>query len=225
MALHLNLLHEQIAEQRQRQRDPLKIGIMVIVALGALMLLFYVMKAYQTLAIKNRLSAVQQDWSKVEPKVTAAQKRSKELEGIISTTKVLDTMMENRFYWGPLLEKLSRCVAPNAQLTSIEGAVSEDNKSVTVSLQGIAAGREPRAAAEELRQLLIEQLSEHYSDVKVEFKSLEDLDTLVRIAGANMPVARYGLDITFKPGGGEAEKAAATAAAATGATVTRTPKK
>ena len=37
MALHLNLLHEEITEQRQRQRDPLKIGIMVLGALGALL--------------------------------------------------------------------------------------------------------------------------------------------------------------------------------------------
>ena len=36
MALHLNLLHEEISEQRQRQRDPLKIGMMVLGGLGAL---------------------------------------------------------------------------------------------------------------------------------------------------------------------------------------------
>ncbi len=41
MALHLNLLHEEILEQRQRQRDPLKIGMMVLGALGALMLAYY----------------------------------------------------------------------------------------------------------------------------------------------------------------------------------------
>jgi hypothetical protein len=204
MALHLNLLHEQISEQRQRQRDPLKLGMMLIGAIASVMLLFYMMKAYQTLAIKSQLSAVQRDWSKVEPTVTAAQKRSKELSGIISTTKVLDTMMEGRFYWGPLLQKLSRCVAPNAQLTTIDGAVSDDNKLVSVSLQGIAAGREPRAASEELRQLLTEQLSEIYSEVKVEFRTLEDLDTLVNVAGTNMAIARYALSVNFKP---EAPKA------------------
>lgn len=199
MALHLNLLHEQIAEQRQRQRDPLKIGLMVLGALGAIMLLFYMMKAYQTLAIKSQLSAVQQEWSKVEPKVTAAQKRSQELTAIINTTKVLDTMMEGRFYWGPFLQKLSRCVAPNAQLMSVEGSVSDDNKLVTLLIQGIAAGREPRSAAEELRQLLTEQLGDSYSEVKVEFKTLEDLDTLVNVAGTNMAIARYALNVNFKP--------------------------
>jgi hypothetical protein len=195
MALHLNLLHEEISEQRQRQRDPLKIGMMVLGALGALMLAYYMWKAYQTLEIRNRLSQVQHEWSKVEPKVTAAQKRSAELNSIISTTKVLDGIIDNRFFWAPFLEKLSRCVALNAQLTSIDGTVQEDK--VSVSIEGLAAGREPRAAAEELRQLLLEQLGQSYGEVKVEFKSLEDLDTIVNIGGSNLNMARFGLNVVF----------------------------
>jgi hypothetical protein len=216
MALHLNLLHEQIAEQRQRQRDPLKIGMMALGAIGALMLVFYMFKAYQTLETKNRLSRVQHEWSKVEPQVTAAQNRSKELTTTLNTMKVLDTIIEGRFFWAPFLQKLSRSVAPNAQLTNIDGAISDDNKLVSATVQGLAAGREPRGAAEELRQLLTEQLNQSYSDVKVEFKALEDLETLVQVAGANMTVARFALSISFNP--------AAAAAAATSAPG-RPPKK
>ena len=65
-------------------------------------------------------------------------------------------------------------------------------------IEGLAAGREPRAAAEELRQLLLEQLGQSYHDVKVEFKTLEDLDTLVNIGGANMAMARFGLSVDFQ---------------------------
>jgi hypothetical protein len=199
MALHLNLLHEEIREQRQRQRDPLKIGMMVLGALGALMFLYYIWNAYQVLGIRKQLSGEQHDWSKIEPKVTAAQKRSAELNDIINTTKVLDGMIDGRFFWAPFLEKLSRCVALNAQITSIDGTVLDDNKGVSVMIEGLAAGREPRAAAEELRQLLLEQLGQSYRDVKVEFKTLEDLDTLVKIGGANMAMARFGLSATFNP--------------------------
>jgi hypothetical protein len=181
MALHLNLLHEEIAEQRQRQRDPLKLGMMALAGLGVLMMAFYMWKAYQTLEIKSRLGAVEADWAK----------RAEELREIISTTTVLDSMIEERFYWAPFLQKLSRCIAPNAQLTSIDGSISDETKQVTVTIEGIAAGREPRAAAEELRQLLAEQLDESYSDVKVEFKTLEDLDTIVSVAGVNMPMALH----------------------------------
>ena len=103
MALHLNLLHEEFQEQRQRQRDPLKIGMIVLGGLGAVMFIYYMWNAYQTLGIRRQLNVVQESWSKVEPKVTAAQNRSKELNGIISTTKVLDGIIESRFYWAPFL--------------------------------------------------------------------------------------------------------------------------
>ncbi len=196
MALHLNLLHEEISEQRQRQRDPLKIGMMVLGGIGALLFLYYMWSAYRTLEIKSRLSAVQADWAKVEPQVTAAQKKSEELNGIINTTRVLDDMIANRFYWAPFFERVARCVAPNTQLTSLEGTVGTD-KIVHVAIEGVAAGREPRAAAEDLRQLVLEQLGKDYGEVKVEFKTLEDLDTIVNVAGANMPMARFVLSVNF----------------------------
>lgn len=213
MALQLNLLHEEIAEHRQRQRDPLKIGMLVLIFLTALMVAFYMWKGYQTLEIKRRLAAAQRDWAQVEPKVTAAQNRSTELNGIINTTKVLDTMVEQRFYWAPFLEKLSRSVAPNAQLTSIDGFFADETKAVTANVDGVAAGREPRAAAEELRQLLTEQLTEVYGNVAVEFKTLEDLDTVVNVAGANMPMARFTLGIKFASIKGPAKDAASPAPA------------
>src|ERR1700751_2030553 len=126
MALQLNLLHEEISEQRQRQRDPLKIGIRLLVAVSLLMVAYYLWNAYKLLEIRNRLSQVQHEWGKVEPHVTAAQKRTAELNSIIGTTKVLDGMIDDRFYWAPFLEKLSRCVALNAQLTGIDGTAQED---------------------------------------------------------------------------------------------------
>jgi Tfp pilus assembly protein PilN len=200
MALQLNLLHEEIQEQRQRQRDPLKIGVMVLIVLGGLLFVYYMFNAYRTLEIKTKLSAVEREWSKVEPQVTAAQKRSAELTDIIKTTRVLDDYIDKRFFWAPFLQKVARCVAPNTQLTSIEGSVLDENKGISVSIEGIAAGREPRAAAEDLRQLLVEQLAQDYRDVKIEFKSLEDLDTIVNVGGTNMAMAHYILTVTFKTG-------------------------
>jgi hypothetical protein len=199
MALHLNLLHEQILEQRQRQRDPLKIGMLLLIGCGAVMFLYYSWNAYRTLEIKSRLGAIERNWAKVEPKVTTAQKRVSELEGIVKTTRTLDDYIDSRFFWAPFLQKIARCVAPNAQLISLEGSVADEKKGVTVTLEGIAAGREPRAAAEDLRQLLLEQLGQSYSEVKIEFKSLEDLDTTATISGTHMPTARYTLAISFNP--------------------------
>jgi len=201
MALTLNLLHEEILEQRQRQRDPLKIGLLVLSSLGAFLFLYYAWNAYQTLEIKAKLSRVESEWKKLEPKVTEAQKRSAELTSIINTTKVLDDYIDGRYYWGPFLEKLSRCVPPNAQLTTLEGSLGDEEKGggVTVTLDGVAAAREPRSAAEDLRQMLVEQLSKAYHDVKAEFKALEDVETVANIGGTTVPMSRYILSVTFNP--------------------------
>src|SRR4051812_42306122 len=146
MALHLNLLHEEITEHRQRQRDPLKLGSMALGAIGVVMLLYYLLNVYRTLEIKGKLDAVERQWAKVEPAVTTAQKRADELNNTIKTMRALDDYVDARFYWGPFLQTVSRCVAPNTQLTGMDGSV--DDKRISVTLDGVAAGREPRAAAE-----------------------------------------------------------------------------
>jgi hypothetical protein len=199
MALHLNLLHEEILEQKQRQRDPLKIGMIVLAGFGALLLLYYMFNAYRTLEIRSRLNAVQRNWTKIEPEVTTAQKRVAELEGAIKTARALDDFIGNRFFWAPLLQKVSRCVSPNTQLTSLEGNVLDENKGISVSIEGTAAGNEPRSVAEDFRQELLKQLGRGYTNVRAEFKTLEELDTVVNVSGANMPVAHYVLAINFNP--------------------------
>jgi len=214
MALHLNLLHEEILEQRQRQRDPLEIGMFVLAGCGAVLFLYYAWNGYQTFQIKSRLGVAQAEWKKLEPKVTQAQKRSAELTNIINTTRVLDDYIDNRFFWGPFLEKLARCVPPNAQLTNLEGTVVDEDKGggVSVTIDGVAAAREPRSAAEDLRQMLLEQLGKSYYDVKAEFKTLEDVEAMANLDGTNVPTARYILLLTFNPNA--AAKPAATPAPA-----------
>jgi hypothetical protein len=199
MALQLNLLHEEITQERERKRDPLKLGIIALSSIGALLFLYYGWNAYQTIQIKSHLNAAESEWQKVEPKVTAAQKRATELRQIIDSTKVLDGLIEKRFYWAPFLAQVSHCVAPNLQVTGFDGSIVEGDGSVAVALEGLAAAREPRAAAEEFRQLLTEQLEKKYHEVKVTFRNLEDLETVVNLSGVPMPSARFVLNVTFNP--------------------------
>lgn len=198
MPLQLNLLHEEILEQRQRQRDPLKLSIYAGIGLGALLLLNYLWTGYRVLESKSRLSSMQSEWAKVEPKVTAAQKRAEELNGIIRTTMSLDELINKRFYWAPILEKVAHCVTPNIQITAFEGAADED-RGVTITLDGIAGGREPRGVAEDFRQMLLEQIGKTEPSVKVEFKTLEDLDTTVSVGGNNLTTAHFGVVIALDP--------------------------
>ncbi len=197
MALQLNLLHEAQLEEKQRQRDPLKLGFLALILIGAAMVAYYMWNGYQTLQAKRQLAAVQREWAKVEPKVKEAAKRSAELTQTISTTRVLDEIIDQRFYWAPFLERVARCITPNIQLTSLDGSMGDANRLVNATLEGVAAATEPRAAAEDMRQLLIEQLSGLYPNAKVEFKSLEDLDTMANVAGVTVPMARYVLTVSF----------------------------
>jgi hypothetical protein len=202
MPLQLNLLHEEILQQRQRKRDPLKLSIYAGIGIGALLVLNYLWTGYRVLEGKSHLNWVQGEWSKIEPKVTAAQKRADELNAIISTTKTLDTYIERRFYWAPMLEKVAHCVTPNIQITALEGAV-DDDRGITITLDGVAGGREPRGVAEDFRQMLLEQIGKGQPTVKVEFKTLEDLDTTVSVGGNNVTTAHFvvmvGLDPFPKP--------------------------
>jgi hypothetical protein len=198
MPLQLNLLHEEILEQRQRQRDPLKLSIYAGIGIAALLVLNYLWTGYRVLESKSRLNSVQSEWTKVEPKVTAAQKRAEELNGIISTTKTLDTYIDRRFYWAPLLEKVARCVTPNIQITALEGTV-EDEKGIAITLDGVAGGREPRGVAEDFRQMLLEQIGKEQPSVKVEFKTLEDLDTTVSVGGNNVTTAHFVVMVGMDP--------------------------
>jgi hypothetical protein len=200
MPLQLNLLHEEISQERQRKRDPLKISMYVAAGLAGLLALNYLWSAYRTLSIRAHLSSIERDWSKAEPQVTAAQKRAEELNGIITTTKTLDQFIDNRFFWAPMLEKISRCVTPNLQITNLEGLIDEQSKAITISLEGTAAGREPRAVAEDFRQMLLEQVGQAQPAVKVEFKTLEDLDTLVSVGGTNVPAAHFIVSLSLNSG-------------------------
>lgn len=199
MPLQLNLLHEEILQQRQRQRDPLKLSLYAAIGLGALLMLNYLWTGYRVLQGKSRLNSIQAEWAKIEPKVTAAQKRSDELNGIINTMSALENSIEGRFYWATLLEKVAHCVTPNVQITSLEGVVEDDKGVVTVTLDGVAGGREPRGVAEDFRQMLLEQIGKEQPTVKVEFKTLEDLDTTVALGGNNVTTAHFVVTVGMEP--------------------------
>lgn len=212
MALQINLLHEEISEQRQRQRDPLKLGLIALGTFGAILFLYYGWKAYETLQIKGQLSEAQAEWGKVEPKVTAAQKRADELRKIIDSTKVLDGLSQSRFYWAPLLATVADCVSPNVQLISLSGGVADNGGPVSLSIEGIAAAHEPRAGAEKFRETLEEQLEKQFSEVHVDFHNLEDLETAVTVEGVATPSARFVLSVSFKKPSPEPAKSAASPA-------------
>jgi len=116
MAPSLNLLHEEILEQRQRKRDPAQDRNPRARELRRTPFSLLRVDAYQTFEIKAKLSAITAI-GKAEPQFTQAQKRSAALTDIINTTRRLDDTSTSVFS-GTFLEKLSALRPPNAQLTA-----------------------------------------------------------------------------------------------------------
>ncbi len=193
MALHLNLYHEVQRADLQRRRDPLKLGIigMIVIAVGFLGYYFYRMESVRS--VNEELSRLHAEWSATEPKFKVAQKRQAEIEVTLKTKATLVQMIENRFYWAPLFEKVLLTVPAEVQLTKLDGQMADKDKQGGLSVTGISSGEQPRKVAEDLRTAFFNKLSEKYKGVNSSFKTLEDSEQTVKIDGKLYATAVFSM--------------------------------
>ncbi len=190
MALHLNLLHEIESARRARQRDPLKLGLY---ALGFVVLCFlgyYALRLSTTNGVVRKKNTLEQEWNNLNPQQTAAIARAEELRAQIALSANAVKFIESRFYWAPLLERLGHLVPPAVQISRIAGDIS-GRDSCTLSLEGLAAGREPRTVAESLRTTLANDLLGGEGSVDSTFVSLEDGSSQAVVRGVALPTAVF----------------------------------
>jgi Tfp pilus assembly protein PilN len=196
MALHLNLYHEIQKQHRARKRDPLKLGMY---ALGAVMLGFlgyYFLRVAQVSETASTLVGVQADWQALEPKQKAAAAREAEISANAKLTESLVQQIEGRYYWGPILERIMQTVPAEVQLTRLEANRAADKaKKVSVMLNGISTGAEPRQTAEDLRTALEQGLGSDTVKVTSAFKQLEDSEDKAQLRGQALPTATFTIQI------------------------------
>jgi cell division protein FtsL len=200
MALNLNLYHEIQKQELQRRRDPLKIGIYVMILLGLCFVgyYFYCLQAYYR--VKSELASVETHWKKAEEKQKTAKARIDELNQSIKVAEAFKSRIEGRVYWAPILERIIRAVPPEVQVTQLTGSLASDgSKKVSVSLTGVAAGALPRTVAEQLRTSLYNKFSADYGHVASTFKSLEDGADTISYQGRSWPTAIFSIDLSFEP--------------------------
>jgi Tfp pilus assembly protein PilN len=200
MALNLNLYHEIQKQELQRRRDPLKIGIyvMVLLALGFVGYYFFRLQSYYS--VKNELAGVVSRWQSAEEKQKAAKARMDELNQTIKVADAFKNRIEGRIYWAPILERIVRAVPPEIQITQLTGAVASDgSRKISVALTGVATGALPRTVAEQLRTALENKFTADYAHATSTFKSLEDGDDTVAYQGKNLPTAIFSIDLRFEP--------------------------
>jgi hypothetical protein len=211
MALKLNLHHEIEKQRALQRRDPLKIataGIIAIVIAFAGYYLYQLEAAHSTVA---ELDALKSEFASLNPKAEAAQKREEELN---AATKVSDSMVnrvEGRFYWAPVLGALCTVVPPQVQIAKFTGDVSGDRrKHCSMTVEGVAAGVEPRKTAEELRKALADSFSANskYRNVTSVFKTLDETTEIAKVAGRQLPTVEFTIFVQLDTGAEDAPPAA-----------------
>jgi hypothetical protein len=197
MPLTINLLHEEQYLLQQRKRDPLKLGLYALGAVAALFVLYYFVRLAASGATLSEMHAREAEWKKQEPLAAAAAKREEELSAQIATAAAITHRIENRFYWAPLVEILSRAVPPNVQLTGFTGSNDLKLDRVSLLLEGLAAGDVPRFAAEQFRTGFGERLGKTYKNVTTTFRGLDETAATVTLNGKPVPTARFSIEVSF----------------------------
>ena len=208
MALRLNLYHEVIKAKALKRRDPLKISIYGLSALAACFALYYFAQLVRMHSISDQYAKVKAEFDHLEPQAKAAKKREDELTQLTSTSAQMVKRIEGRFYWAPLLSELSQIVPRDVQITRLGGDVSGDGmRKCAVTIDGLAAGADPRRVAEDLRTAIAERLSPKYKNVTSTFKTLEDGTETMTLDGKQVNTASFAILVQLSFG---EEKAAAT---------------
>lgn len=212
MALHLNLYHEVEKQKALNRRDPLKIAMAGLGVAAAGFAGYYALQLNTARVLGNELRQLQAEYADLKPKAEAAQKKATEIDVTMKQGEALMNRMEKRFYWAPILDSLVQLAPKEVQFTRLTGEVTgEETRRCTISLDGLAAGADPRKVAEELRQTLVEHFSARFSGVTATFRSLEDSPEPVAVGAKKIPTASFGINLVMERSEKAPEEAARTA--------------
>jgi len=201
MALRLNLYHEIQRQKQAERRDPLKLSMLGLAVIAVLFAGYYVWQLGVVGILSHELNRKKAEFAGIEPQAKAAQQREEELSKTLKASELLVKRIEGRLYWAPLLEQLTTLVPREAQVTRFSGEVQGDEvKKCTVTVEGIAAGVDPRKVAEDLRTAIAEEFSKKYRNVTSIFRSLEDGAESARLDGKTWPTATFSINVQLTAG-------------------------
>jgi len=201
MPLRLNLYHEVLKVKALKRRDPLKISIYALSAIAACCTAWYAYQLVVMHAINDDYLAKKAEFDKFEPQAKAAKKKEDELNTQAGASTQLVKRIEGRFYWAPLMAQLAQIVPRQVQITRLGADITGDGlRRCSISIDGLAAGTEPRKVAEEMRTAIVENLSPHYKNVTSTFKTLEDGTEMVMLDGKQVATATFAIVVQLYTG-------------------------
>jgi hypothetical protein len=201
MALHLNLYHEIAQERVERRRDPLKLGVYGLILIGVCLAGYYLFRLNSVRLVRGDLKLLKADWEELSKREKVAMEREKELIAKREVVENLKTSIDTRFLWASFLQKFGECVPRNIQITRMTADVTPD-KQLTVNIEGVAAGLQPRTEAENFRVTLAKVFGERYPQADSTFRSLEDAAEPVRLDGRELEVANFSIRVAVDATGG-----------------------
>jgi hypothetical protein len=201
MPLKLNLYHEIETNRAASRRDPLKISLYVLGAIAASFAGWYVWEIASLTGLEHDLARKKAEFNDVDPKAKAAKKQEEDLSRMFKTSEKLIAKVEGRFYWAPVLERLTTLVPREVQITKFSGdAQGDSHKKCQFTLDGLSAGADPRKVAEELRQSLAESFGKDFKNVDAKFRTLEDGTEFAMLDGKRWPTASFTINVQFHSG-------------------------
>jgi Tfp pilus assembly protein PilN len=204
MALRINLYHEIHRARKEQRYDPLKISLMClgIVALG--LAGWYVLKLSETNTVREQFATQQAEIAKLTPQSEKAKIDEADIKKELDLAAKLVSRIESRFYWAPVLESFTKTIPKNVQINRLggdAGILEATGRRIGLTIDGVAAGEQPRKVAEDLRLALIEAIGEKYKSVTASFRSLEDSVEHVNLDGQDRPTAIFSIILTFNTAG------------------------
>ena len=190
----------------ERQRDPLKIGMLILLLVALAFVGFYFYRANQARVLGNELAELEATWEERKPQQEEAIARQQEIERVVAEAEALRAIMEERFSWARLLATITNEVPPNASLTSFGGQISQQGV-VTCQLSGLIASDSPRQSADDLRRQFAAALNREYGEPEngvrmrssVRLPLVENEADVFEVAGRRLPSASFNMDITIEP--------------------------
>jgi len=205
MALHLNLYHEIHRQAERERRDPVKLAGLAGVIFLVFLVAWYSYRLSVVSAVEAKRNDLKSTWNKVEPQMKTAIENEVRFLAQQKSNQSLVERLQERFYWAPFLDTFAACTPSHIQLISLTGDVDEGKekkkKTITVLVRGVAAGVQPRTAAEDFRRSLQDKLAGLYSEVSVGFdaNSLEDGVETVKLNGQTLGTATFRIRVQFNP--------------------------
>jgi Tfp pilus assembly protein PilN len=201
MALRINLYHEVLRTRKQQQYDPLKLAMMGVIIIAIVLVGWYVVElGSRSTAVSayNRQKALLDE---LAPQEAAAKEQEASISQKIALVEKLAKRIEERFYWAPVFEDLATVVPPSVQITKLGAEISgEGLRKVQISMEGIAAGDEPRATAEDFRTALTERMSKKFKNAAANFKTLDEAAEAVSLDGRTLRTALFNITLSFTTG-------------------------